>query len=92
MSYGKQVLIVNAYVSYKRQCEIEDVKPKYTHLQFHKTCMLAWMDPEKYWPNCYAHKRKVSQTSSLLSADSSVAVFYPPKKRHQRRNCDNSTR
>ena len=44
-----QMMMTNAYVTYKKYIEIHGRKPM-THYEFRKQIALAWVDPENYWP------------------------------------------
>mmetsp|Transcript_25091 Transcript_25091/g.54722 ORF Transcript_25091/g.54722 Transcript_25091/m.54722 type:complete len:1026 (-) Transcript_25091:83-3160(-) len=55
-----QMLLVNSYVAYKRQCELEDVAPM-SHYDYNRAIAMAWMDPDNHWPKPpRSNKRKNS--------------------------------
>jgi hypothetical protein len=46
---GYKVSLVNAFVSYKRYCELKGVAVKWTHHDWNKVIGYAHVDPNKYW-------------------------------------------
>jgi hypothetical protein len=48
--WGYEVSLVNAYVSYKRYCELKGVPVKWTHHDWNEAIGYAHIDPDEYWP------------------------------------------
>jgi hypothetical protein len=69
--WGYEVSLVNAYVSYKRYCELKGVPVKWTHHDWNEAIGYAHIDPDEYWL-----RRKSPPKTSVSRAD--------PQKRTQR--------
>ena len=52
-----QMLMTNAYVTYKKYHKIHGMKPM-THYEFRKAIALAWINPSQYWPELKTKKSK----------------------------------
>jgi hypothetical protein len=78
--WGFGVLLVNCYVSYKTLCKSEGVIPM-SHYEFRKRIALAWMNPDKYWPNRFSKKAQNSSAGGTNSTNTASSQSTLSRKR-----------
>ena len=63
-----QMLMTNAYVTYKKYQMIHGLKPM-THYEFWKQIALAWIHPLKYWPDNNRKKSRKRVSTEVEESD-----------------------
>ena len=62
------MLLVNAYVCYRKYCRLNNVKPL-SHYEFRYKITLAWMDPSIHWISRF----QKTKTKDTVVIDDSVS-------------------
>ena len=68
--WGLELLIINAYVEYRKYHEMHDRKPPLEHFEFHQKIALAWLHPKAYWIKEKKRKRGVAGRTLIVDPDS----------------------
>ena len=64
------VALVNSYICYKKWHLMHQLKP-ISHYRYREMVALAWINPDKYWPNRYGKQRSDAGTTRSVSTCSS---------------------
>jgi hypothetical protein len=85
--WGIGVLLVNAYVSYRKFCEDNNLQPM-SQYNFRKKITLAWMDQKKYWPHRFKQKKTPQSFAALQTTEESSVAESRSSRRRWKRSLD----